>query len=199
MVRRESPHLTFHPLTAKRWPDLERLFGPPARGACGGCWCMVWRSSHADFERRKGSGNKRAFKRIVTRGDRPGVIAYAQGEPIGWCSVGPREAYPFLERSRVLQRVDDEPVWSISCLFVARSYRQSGVSVELIKAATRFAAKSKAKFVEAYPHDPKGQAMAAAFAWTGLASAFQTAGFTEVARRSKSRPIMRIAVTKGRG
>jgi len=176
------------PATPDRWPDLERLFGE--RGACGGCWCMAWRLSHAAYERNKGSSNKRAFKKIVTSGDVPGLLAYADDEPVGWCSVAPREVFSFLERSRVLEPVDDKPVWSVSCLFVLRPYRGRGISLRLLKAAIDFARSQGAPAVEGYPNDPDAK-MPDAFAWTGLASAFRKAGFSEVARRSSHRPIMR--------
>jgi len=176
------------PATPDRWPDLERLFGE--RGACGGCWCMAWRLSHAAYERNKGSSNKRAFKKIVTSGDVPGLLAYANDEPVGWCSVAPREVFSFLERSRVLEPVDDKPVWSVSCLFVLRPYRGRGISLRLLKAAIDFARSQGAPAVEGYPNDPDAK-MPDAFAWTGLASTFRKAGFSEVARRSSHRPIMR--------
>src|SRR5687768_3783836 len=128
--------LSFHPLTAKRWPDLERLFGE--RGACGGCWCMWWRLSRPEFQKGKGQRNKAAFQRIVETSEAPGILAYAGPEPVGWCALAPREQYPLLERSRTLARVDGNPVWSITCLFVARPFRRSGVSVQLLRAAAAF-------------------------------------------------------------
>jgi GNAT superfamily N-acetyltransferase len=182
--------LTFHPLTPERWPDLERLFGP--RGACGGCWCMVWRLRRADFVNGKGEGNRRAFQAVVAAGDPPGVLAYHGEERVGWCAVAPREAYPALGRSRVCAPVDDRPVWSISCLFVARPYRRRGVSARLLAEAARFAVERGARVVEGYPVDPKQATAPAAFVWTGLPSAFRRAGFREVLRRSPTRPIMRL-------
>ncbi|MEM3726025.1 MAG: hypothetical protein QXK98_04075 [Candidatus Bathyarchaeia archaeon] len=100
--------LEFHPLTTARWADLEKLFGK--NGACGGCWCMWWKLKRSDFLRQRGEGNRRALKSIVDSGVVPGILAYADGEPVGWCAVAPREAYPTLERSRVLKRVDDKQV-----------------------------------------------------------------------------------------
>ncbi len=188
MAQKRPAKIEIVPATPDRWRDLERLFGE--RGACGGCWCMVWRSTNADYERRKGSGNKRAFKKIVSSGEVPGLLAYSKQEPIGWCSVAPRSSFSFLERSRILKPVDDSPVWSVSCLFVKRGYRGCGVSVKLLKAAVDFARQHGAPAVEGYPNDPQAT-MADAFAWTGIASAFEKAGFQEVARRSPNRPIMR--------
>jgi len=134
------------------------------------------------------------MKKIIESGEVPGILAYAHGEPIGWCSVGPRENYPALERSRILKRVDDQPVWSIVCLFIARPYRKTGVLAKLLSAAVEYAGKNYVSIVEGYPFELKdgGAPWADAFVWTGLASAFRTAGFVEVLRRSPTRPIMRF-------
>jgi GNAT superfamily N-acetyltransferase len=122
----------------------------------------------------------------------PGVLAYAGGQPVGWCAVAPREQYPLLERSRTLARVDSKAVWSVTCLFVARPFRRAGVSVQLLRAAAVHARSRGAAIVEGYPVEPRTDAMPDAFAWTGLVSAFRKAGFREVARRSATRPIMRL-------
>jgi GNAT superfamily N-acetyltransferase len=184
--------LTFKPLTIQRWDDLERLFGE--RGACGGCWCMSWRLRRAQYEKQKGSRNKAAFKKIVASGPPPGVIAYCGTEPVGWCAVAPREVHARLENSRVLARVDNQPVWSVTCFFVKKDFRRSGVSVQLLEAAATNAAALGAQIVEGYPVEPRNDPMPDVFAWTGLASAFKRAGFKEVARRSAGRPVMRLEV-----
>ncbi|MBI5864424.1 MAG: GNAT family N-acetyltransferase [Planctomycetes bacterium] len=184
--------LDFHPLTPDRWPDLEKLFGP--RGACGGCWCMAWRRPRGEWEKSKGEPNRKAFKKIVESNEPPGVLAYAGGEPVGWCAIAPRQTYVVLERSRVLKPVDDRPVWSVSCYFIAREWRRRGVSVGLLQAAANFAKSRGAKLIEGYPVVPYTARMPDAFAWTGIPQTFEKAGFTEVARRSKARPIFRREV-----
>ena len=184
--------LAFRALTPARWHDFDTLFGE--RGACGGCCCMWWRLTRSEFERNKGAKNKHAMKKLVSSGQVPGIIAYVDGEPVGWCAIQPRASYPALERSRVLKPVDDQPVWSITCFFIARPYRSRGVSSELIKAAIAHAKRKGARIVEGYPVEPKKDRMPDAFAWTGLPTAFKKAGFTEVARRAPTRPIMRCAI-----
>jgi GNAT superfamily N-acetyltransferase len=184
--------LKFQPVTAKRWKDLVSLFGE--RGACGGCWCMWWRLSRSQFNKQKGEGNKKTLKKIVDAGEIPGILAYTEGEPIGWCSVAPRETFSTLERSRILKRVDEKPVWSVVCFFIAKPFRQKGVTVKLLKSAIEYAKKHGAKIVEGYPIEPKKGKMPDVFANTGLASAFRQAGFVEVVRRSETRPIMRFFV-----
>lgn len=184
--------ITFRPLTSRNWSDLEALFGP--RGASGGCWCMWWKLRRSQYEKQKGAGNQRAFRRIVISGAPTGVLAYAGKQPVGWCAVAPREAYPVLDRSRVLRRVDDQPVWSVTCFYIPRPWRRSGLTTKLLEAAVQYARKQGAKIVEGYPQDPRSGEMPDAFAWTGFVSAFRKAGFKEVARRSPGRPVMRRVV-----
>ncbi len=188
----ELPPLLFQPLTPDRWADFKKLFGP--RGACGGCWCMFLRLRRSQFNQQKGAKNRAAMKRIVQAEEVPGILAYAGSEPVGWCSVGPRETYPVLENSRVMKRLDDLPVWSVVCLFVAKAFRGKGVSVELLKAAADFARKRGGKIVEGYPVEPPRGKMPDPFVYTGSASAFRKAGFQECARRSETRPMMRLKI-----
>jgi len=178
-----------HPVTPERWGDLEALFGP--RGACAGCWCMWWRVQAADWGRQRGVGNREGLRALVDSGEAPGLLAYVDDTPAGWVAVGPREAFPRLGRSRILKRVDDQPVWSVVCFFVAKSWRRRGVTEQLLDAAVAYAREHGATVVEGYPVEPKTAEMPAVYAFTGLASAFRKAGFVEVARRSQTRPIMR--------
>ncbi|MBI4364872.1 MAG: GNAT family N-acetyltransferase [Candidatus Latescibacteria bacterium] len=181
--------LEVHPLTPSRWRDLARLFGE--RGACGGCWCMWWRLTGGGFSRGKGAGNRAAFRRIVGKGPPPGLLAYVDGAPVGWCALAPRADYPRLEHSRVLKPIDDRPVWSVTCFFVARPHRGAGVTVRLLRAAADHARKHGARILEGYPTDTHGRRSADVWVYTGLLPAFEKAGFREAARRSRSRPIMR--------
>ena len=190
-----SLQLKFHPATASRWPDIEILFGE--RGACGGCWCMAWRLRPKEWAAGKGTGNKRAFKKIVTAGEEPGVIGYLKKQPIAWCAIAPRASYSFLERSRVLCPIDGHPVWSISCLFIVKPYRRQGLAAPLLRAAVEFAKNHGAKIVEGYPTEPSKNVIPDPFLWTGTPKAFQQAGFVEVARRSQTRPLFRYMLQQG--
>jgi GNAT superfamily N-acetyltransferase len=187
-----SLKITFHPLTAERWNDFEKLFGP--RGATGGCWCMYWRLSNKDFEAMKGDTNRKVMKSIVEKGEVPGILAYLDGQPAGWCSIAPRETFPRLENSRVAKAIDDQQVWSVVCFFIHKNHRRMGISEALLKAAINYAVKQGAKIIEGYPVEPKEREMPAVFAYYGMASVFRTVGFVEVARRSERRPYMRYYV-----
>jgi len=152
---------------------------------------MYWRVPRARYEQGKGAVNRRAFRSLVSGGAEPGLIAYVDGNPAAWCALAPREDYPGLSRSRILAPVDDRPVWSISCFFVAKPHRRQGLTVSLLREAARFARRRGGHILEGYPLEPKKGAMPDVFAWTGLSNAFLKAGFCEVARRSAGRPIMR--------
>ena len=117
--------LSFHPLQPERWDDFEDLFGE--HGAFESCWCMWWRLTRAEFQRMLGEENRRAAKSVVDSGEIPGILAYHEGRPVAWCSVGPRENFPALERSRKLKRVDAKPVWSVVCFYMAEDYRGKGL------------------------------------------------------------------------
>jgi len=183
--------ITFAPVTRDRWPDLERLFGP--NGAYGGCWCMFWRQTRKDYETLKGAENKTSMQTIVERDEVPGIIGYIDGVPAGWVSVGPRAAFPSLNRSRTLKPVDDEPAWSIVCFYVAREHRGTGMMSQLIGAAADHARDQGATLIEGYPEEvaADGQKnVSFAGAYMGLRPAFERAGFVEVVKRGRQ-PIMR--------
>jgi GNAT superfamily N-acetyltransferase len=181
--------ITCDPLTPDRWPDVESLFGE--RGACAGCWCMWWRLPRKQWTAQKGAKNKKAFKALVNERC-PGILAYDGDKTVGWLAVEPRAHYPALERSRILKPVDDKEVWSITCFFIHKDYRRQGISKHLLEYAKKYCKGQGAKTLEGYPHSPKKDKMPDAFAWTGIEQSFIKAGFKEVARRSETRPVMRV-------
>jgi GNAT superfamily N-acetyltransferase len=151
---------------------------------------MYWRLPAAQWTAQKGAANRRALRRCVAGDLPPGLIAYVAGEPAGWCAVNPRARFVRLNTSRVLKPLDDLPVWSVTCFFVAKPWRGRGLTVALLTAASRFARQHVARWLEGYPVDAAAR-QADVFVYPGLASAFRRAGFTEVARRSPTRPIFR--------
>lgn len=184
--------LEIYPLDITRWDDFVSLLGD--RGGCGGCWCMSWRLKRHDFNQQKGNSNKLAMKALVEQNEKTGILAYIGGKPVGWCAVAPREVYLRLENSRVWKRIDDEPVWSITCFFVSKPYRRKGISFELVKGAIAYCMANNVKIIEGYPVVPYGDNIPDAFAWTGFPSVFEKAGFVVAERRSQSKPIMRYHI-----
>jgi ribosomal protein S18 acetylase RimI-like enzyme len=183
--------ITTRELQPDDWPTIEELFGP--RGACGGCWCMSWRSEERGQKYREqlGEPNRKAFRKLVKSGVAHGALAFDGDTPVGWCSVGPRADFPKLQRSRVLQTEWGEHTWSITCFYIKSAYRSRGVGTLLAKEALRIAARHGATNVEAYPAVPYDttKPMPAAFAWTGIPALFERLRFTRL--RRTGRPIYR--------
>jgi GNAT superfamily N-acetyltransferase len=152
---------------------------------------MYYRQTSTEFNARKGDSNRRALRRLVGGEPAPGVLAYAGDEPVGWCAVAPRTEYSRLSRSRNLAPVDDEPVWSVPCLFVARNWRRRGVTARLLQAAAAHARTQGARILEGYPLVPQPGVVPAAFAWNGFLPAFEAAGFAVAARRSPRQVVVR--------
>jgi GNAT superfamily N-acetyltransferase len=183
--------LSIKPIKRNLWTDLEELFG--SNGACGGCWCMNWKLRGKAYEEAKGFEARQMHKAIIDSGVITGLLAYWDGEVVGWVAVEPRQAYEKLAYSRTLKPVDDKEVWSITCFYVAKKFRRKGIAVELIKAAVQHVSHMGGRIVEAYPIDVQKDEPAP-FVFTGTASAFRQAKFKEVARHAPTRPIFRFEI-----
>ena len=187
--------IQFHSATPERWSDLEDLFG--SNGANAGCWCMFWRLERGMFKKTKGEGNRQILQQIVEGDEQPGILAYEGGKAVGWCGIAPRQKLAALENSRILKRVDDQPVWSITCFFMRKEARRRGIMEGLIKAAVKHAKTNGAQIVEAYPIDmqsPKlsGQTFNSYSGYMGVASVFRALGFEQVGQASETQLIMRL-------
>ena len=187
--------LSIRPLMPSRWPDLETIFNAKGCSVARGCWCMFYRRSGRRAAPPKGGtyaqANRRDLKKLVDKGEFTGLIAYDGRTPVGWLSLGPREAYAKLQRSSVMKPVDDAKVWSIICFVVPAEHRGKGVARALLDGGIVFAKKHKVKLLEAYPVDKSGRSHDD-FMWFGAKSMFDAAGFREVARRKPTRPVMRL-------
>jgi GNAT superfamily N-acetyltransferase len=165
------------PLTRDRWADVTALFdegGDPRT-----CSCMFWRVRSKDWSFADAAEAREAFRSLVeAAGDpAPGLLAYADGRPVGWVSVAPREDYGRLVNSRVRPKLDDVPVWSIVCFVVSRVARGQGLTNRLLDAAMDYAVARGAPALEAYPVDVGDGRVPAAVGYTGLLSTFLAAGF----------------------
>lgn len=174
-----------HPLTPDRFDDFADVVNPNRRATH--CWCVTHRLRAADVAELAGrpvdsdaSGAREAAMRALCERDvPPGVIAYRDGEPVGWCNIGPREDIPKLATSRLMRPVDDVPVWSIVCVVVRGGHRRQGVTRRLLEGAVTWAASHGAVAVEAHPVDPPGR-MDTTMAFVGTRSMFEPLGFEAV-------------------
>lgn len=186
--------ITILPVTPARWPDVEAIFGARGCSVARGCWCMHYRTRGTLV----GAANRAkiyraALKALVDAGRSPGLVAYRAKQPVGWASLAPREEFARLARSPVMKPVDDTPVWSIICFVVPPEHRGQGVARALLEGAIAYARKHGATVIEAYPVDSLGRAKDDSM-WFGPKSMYDHAGFTEVARRKPTRPVVRLGL-----
>jgi GNAT superfamily N-acetyltransferase len=180
------------PATADRYGDVATLFG--TNGTTSKCWCMWFLLPGKEIDAGWGEGNRKRFAALVREAEQPvGVLAYRDGEPVGWLAAGPRARYARALRSPILKGRDaaeDDRVWLLPCFFVRRDARRSGITAPLIEAAVDLARSRGAAAVEAFPIATPGR-ISAGQAYLGTREMFAGHGFREVAQPSATRVVMR--------
>jgi GNAT superfamily N-acetyltransferase len=176
-------------LTTESWPLLETLFS--ANKTVGGCWCCWFMRPRAEVDADWGEGNK-AFLRSKVDASAPlGLLAVADGTPLGWIAVAPRPTYPRLENSTITRSDAGPDTWSVTCFFVHRNARRQGLTATLLDAAVNYAAEHGAKAVEGHPVDTEGQRRGSGDLYHGTLAMFLAAGFDLVERRGTRRALVR--------
>lgn len=187
--------LTVRPVTPARWRDLEAIFAARGCSVARGCWCMFYRHSGAPEPLPAGKSRAEArraeLKALVDDGRPPGLIGYRDKVPVGWVSLAPRREFAKLGRSQVMKAVDDKPVWSVICFVVPSEFRGQGVAQALLHGAITYARRRGARLIEAYPVDKPARSSDDVM-WFGAKSMYDREGFTEVARRKPTRPVVRL-------
>lgn len=186
--------LTIHPATLERWGDVAELLDG---GAERGCWCQAWRGT--DAKSLSGGKSRPELLREQMAGGPPppGYVAYLGATPVGWVGIGVRTETPRLVSSRTIPAVDDAPVWSIGCFRIRPGYRRRGIATALLEGVIDAARTAGAPGLEAYPIDPGGRRVDAGFAFVGIASMFEAAGFerlvvTDAKSAGLPRQLMRL-------
>ena len=156
---------------------------------------MYWRAeNYKTWQSMRGSGAKKCFRELVQKGKAHGVLAFAEDEPVGWCSIGHRKDFPALQKSKTYKREDTNNVWSVTCFFIHRKWRRRGLSRGLLKKAVETMRKRSAKVVEAYPvtTTKDGRRVGSSTAWTGPLTIFEELGFKTVQTPNPLRPLVRL-------
>ena len=195
-----ASEVTVVPANEARWEDLQAVFG--TRGDPARCWCQRFKMQPKESWASVGAEELALRLRGQTDCGHPeseatsGLVAFLGREPVGWCAVEPRTAYPrMLRNNRVPWDGRDEDkadgsVWAVTCFVTRKGFRRRGISHVLVRAAVDFARDRGARAVEGYPMTKK-EALPAEL-HVGTYGAFAAAGFTEVSRPSVRRVVMRI-------
>ena len=196
----EGVSVTVLPANEASWEDLQAIFG--TRGPAALCQCQRFKLRPREAFRSFPGEERAARLREQTECGHPesettsGLVAYLDGEPVGWCAVEPRTAYGGLVRnSRVPWEGRDEDkaddsVWAVTCLFTRTGFRRGGISRALARAAVDFARERGARAIEAYPMTTRNALLEELH--PGSEATFAAAGFTEVTRPTLRRAVMRI-------
>jgi GNAT superfamily N-acetyltransferase len=180
----EMNDMEFHPVSMDRWADLTAFF--EQHGNTNYCWCMRWRLKSTHFKQLTAAGRRSQLASMVQANSPIGVLGYLQGQPVGWCSIAPRETYTILEGSTILKRIDHLPTWSVVCFFVDPGLRGHGLPVKLLIAAVSYAVSLGATIIEGYPVEPDQS-----YRFMGSTSIFQQADFREAGVAKNGRRIVR--------
>jgi GNAT superfamily N-acetyltransferase len=184
------------PITKERQKDFEALM--KTNGITGSCWDIWPRRLSAEGASRRAhwkakgvtasEGNRRDIAKIITARKPVGLLAYRDGEPVGFASVGPRVAYPRVDASKTSPPVDDLPVWAVPCFYVHRAHRGAGVTTALLRAAVEYAGKQGAPAVEGYPRADDAPRVSAESAFFGTEAMFRRAGYKQLRGVMKDLP-----------
>lgn len=174
--------LTFKPVTAGTVGDFEALFG--AKGGPNWCWCMAFRATSTELKDAKSPARKQQMLDRIHGGVPVGLVGYDRGTPVAWVSVAPKQTF----QKGLGGAEDSDKIWSLTCMFIARSHRKRGLSGQLIEAAARHAKKHGASLLEAYPVDPDSPS----YRHMGFVPAFKRAGFEAQGREGTRRHVMQL-------
>lgn len=182
-----------HSVTADRREDLVALFGE--NGGYANCWCTWFLLSGRQFDETSPTERRAILLDQVDDGLEPGLLAYRNGVAVGWCAVGPRERYGRMTspRARTYKPVDDQSSWVVSCFYIDRQHRNSGVASALLAAATDHARNRGATLVEGYPWDRPFKDDSWGTMFVGTLKMFESAGFETVERRG-DRAVVRLGL-----
>ena len=183
--------ITVRPVSEALFDDVQTVFGD--RGQAARCQCqgyrLGWYAQHSDDVQ----GRRELLRDQVIEGH--GLVAYLDGEPVGWCSLAPRSDYPYLRQTTWKGRTedkDDASIWAVTCFVTRAGVRHQGVSRALAAGTVELARDRGARAVEAYPMKPApGKDVTWGEMHVGALSAFIAGGYRVVHMPSLRRAVVR--------
>jgi GNAT superfamily N-acetyltransferase len=185
------PTYVTKPLTSATWPDFARVV-EKHNGVWGGCWCMAF---HAEGAR---SVKNRSLKeQRVREGRAHAALVYAGSDCVGWCQFGPTDELPRIKLQRsYAEKLQRLPDWRITCFFVDRDHRHTGVASAALRGALREIARLGGGRVESYPEDVKGRSITWSFLHNASVAMFEKQGFRRDRRIGKNHWVVHKAVRR---
>jgi GNAT superfamily N-acetyltransferase len=177
-------NITIKPVDKNNWSDFELLF--QSKGILRACWCMVWRMTKEELKQNNSACRKEFIKQRVWSNIPIGILAYSENEAIAWCSIAPRETHQRLGGDENLKNV-----WSITCFYIKKEYRQQGLMKYLIKNAENYARENGAEYIEAYPVEKDSPS----YNFMGFIKTFEESGYEFVKMAGKRRHVMIAKLT----
>jgi GNAT superfamily N-acetyltransferase len=181
------------------WDDVRTVFG--TRGDPSTCWCQYFKLPNAAWDTVTRDECAGLLQQQVRANDpAPGVVAYLDGEPVGWCAVEPKTHYDRLRRAKVTTQgstedPDDASVWAVTCFVVRVGFRKKGIGGALLRGAVEQARDLGARVIEGYPVDTAIRAKApSAELYHGTLSLFTAAGFELVSRPTRDRAVVALTL-----
>ena len=142
--------LTIARLSPDTWDAFAALV-ERHNGIFGGCWCTYFTSTERDPERTYES-NRELKRRLVHDGKNHAALVMDGDEAVGWAEYGPPCELPNIHhRKQYDAEKAADPDWRITCIFVDRRYRRSGVAKLALQGALDLIAASGGGIVEGYP------------------------------------------------
>lgn len=177
--------LQSRPLTAQTWPDFARLV-QAHNGVWGGCWCMAFHPPRGDGPC-TAEDNRAAKESLVRSGTAHAALVYDGADCVGWCQFGPPPELPRIKHKRAYEALSRQPPdWRITCFFVARTHRRSGVAAAALAGALAEIARLGGGTVESSPEDVTDRSVSSSFLHNATVSLFERHGFERVRRLGKN-------------
>jgi GNAT superfamily N-acetyltransferase len=179
------------PLDESTWPDFADLV-ERSGGVWGGCWCMGFHPEAFGSSPEESRDRKRAR---VRRGDAHAALVFDDGTCVGWCQFGSAAELTRLKNRKVYeQQLTDLPDWRITCFYVDKTRRRTGVSDAALAGALDLIADLGGGTVESYPEDTTDRKVSSSFLHNGTVGMFERHGFTRDRRIGKDRWVVRTLV-----